>query len=918
MDIRSRTAGLTGGVVLCLSLFNSFSIAHSAEPMAPPTLVIAYPFDENSFQRQALETFKKATRDSGVAKLDLVPARKLGDSNRVLFELARLGKVDLAIVPFDVVAKEAEPFALFTTPFAFEGARHLSAVQRGSIGQDLLRGLEQTGLTGVGWWVGEFAAIAGVRPALDPIDLMERRIGFQPRSGEGQLRATSVPELSKVAGAIPVELPPTPAEAALPVGYTELVEATPRQLQRTTNAPRFITLTNHLNTGYVVVANSSKWWSMPEESRSAVIGAFDKLHVVATDALQRQEDAMLKGVGDAAVVALSRSDRSEWRAKTRQSLNLERIGPLLDQAHAYPVTTLVSAPPQATTASWNAWLEDADGKEVAAFTVGRVARVNLNLSRLPFRNLLAAANADRAVQTRLSNGQSTRFLVQPILMSAHLEAAPGQPVRAALMSASLKNLSKQPSDDAILRAYGQGKLSSREVATDLGLGDILQWSVKATQEGCADIAFVVWDEARIEPLDHVVVSLPVRQEGGVNVVCYGKQLSNQMMAGLETFLRLPGAAKSADAALHVFEFLDYGTTRSVAVLVHSKRFAESRKSASTADSGVYSWELASALSAYVNDPGQLPKLVQEAHAHVSNNRANPYEDVASDLATVLFAGKTDSDIRQGALAKEALQDAVAAGNPSKVVMRLVNEAGKAMYLPLGVLAAKASKPVVSKRFTVIQSLGAPAVPGACVRAWNIARSAALHGVAGDELKLMNEAPSKLKAPATLMTTHEAVVKYLATQPSAPEGEGFIMLAHHDAGSLRFNPTDRPPPWVRSDNINRRFPAGSFGVLAACKTDGSNQQTSAIVNRLTRQGMSSIVLSPFAVDINYGVRLALTFEKLVLEEIGTPTGATVSALFERSAAEVAKSIPANSGLQDMSLEFQLVGDPDIKICTAKGS
>jgi TRAP-type C4-dicarboxylate transport system substrate-binding protein len=890
--------------------------AAAAAPTRPPVLSVGHAFDEASFQQRAFELFAKGVADANVAQLQLIPARKFGDSDRALLDAARKGQIDLAVIPFDVVADVSEPFGIFTTPFLFDDFRHLRAVQKGALGQRLLLELRRTEVVGVGWWAGEFAAIAGERPVLEPSDLVDRRIWFQQSSIEGLRRSPFVPEWSHSIGTQPFMLPPAPPNAPLSFSAAELIEVTPLQLRRTVEAPKFITLTNHLNAGYVVVANSARWDKLPAKSRTDLIDAFERAYGVATEGLQRQQDALRQAApGNAAVLTLAAADRREWLERTRVPQRDNRIGTLIAQVREYPVARLVSTPAPEAGISWNVWLEDGLGKDATALVVGRVSHLNIDLGRLPYQRLLRNS-ADTRIKAGLSSGEPLRLLIQPILLGSQLEAAPGHPFKAVPMTATLKNATTLATDEAKRQAHWDGKLTTRALAATLGMSDIAQWSVKGNQEGCADVAFVVWDEARIEPLDHVVVSVPVQRLGGPPVTCYGKAGSKEMASGLETLLRLPrSGGTAADASLHVFEYNEFGSTRSVAVLVHARRLAAARSDPAATDPGVYSWELVSPLSAYASDPGQLPKLIAEAHERLANGKPFPYEDVAGDLATVLFAGKSERDAQQGKLASEALKDAVNTGSPGRVLARLVNEGGKSMYLPLGLLAAGASKPFVAKRFSVIQSLtGGSAGPPACIRSWHVARSPTLQGAVGSAKKLLGDAPAQLPAPAKLMTTHEAVAKYLGSQPTDTQGEGFIVLAHHDAGSLRFSPEHRPPPWIRSDNINRRFPAGSIAVLAACSTTGSSQQTSAVVNRLASQGIASIVLSPFAVDIEYGVRLALAFERQVLKELDKPTGATAATLFERSAAEVAASLPAGAALQDMSLEFQLVGDPDVTICT----
>jgi TRAP-type C4-dicarboxylate transport system substrate-binding protein len=892
----------------------------AAPAVDPPVLYVGHSFNEGTFQQQLVDAFARKVSESGTAQLRPVPVKKLGNSVKALLESVRAGHADMAIVPFEVAAEAVEGFGIFTTPFLFEGYQRLKAVQKGEIGRDLLRQLSRAELVGVGWWAGEFKAIAGDKPLLQPLDLIDRRIGFVDRTPDGLQKSDFGPSWSYQANARPFLLPPTLPNSPISFEGTEFIEATPLELRRAAGGPKFISLTNHLNDGHVVVANRASWGKLSQASRTALIAAFDEAYDIATDGLDRGEQSLRQlAPGNAAVLALTSADRRLWLERTRVPMRDSRIGGLIAHVADYPLAVFVSTPAPPARISWNTWLEDGQGRDVPSLVAGRVATLNLDLARLPYARLMRAS-ADARIKEGLASGAPLQLLIQPLLLGPQIEAVPGQSFGMSPMTASLKNVATLASDEVQRQAHWEGKLSTRQLAASLGMSDILQWKIRGNDEGCADVAFAVWDEARNEPLDHVVVTLPVRREDGPAITCYGKPDSMETAAGLETLLQGTRAVRTAaDAALHVFEYNDSGSTRSIAVLVHARRLAAARGSAGVKDPGVYSWELVSPLSSYVSGAAQLPKLVGEAHQRVANGVPFPYEAVAGDLATVLFAGKTQRDREQGQLAAAALKDAIEKGSPGRVLTRLINESGRSMYLPLGLLAARASVPFASKRFSVIQSLaGGARGPQACIRSWHVARTSTLAGAGGVAKKLLEEAPAQLPAPAALMTTHEAMAFYLGSQPTLAQGEGFIVLAHHDAGSLRFSPAHSPPPWIRSENINRRFPAGSMAVLAACSTTGVGQQTSMIVNRLASQGMASIVLSPFAVDIEFGVRMALAFEGQILKEMGKPTGATAAILFERSAEAAAASLPAAAAaLYDMSLEFQLVGDPDITICDSQG-
>ena len=167
----------------------------------------------------------------------------------------------------------------------------------------------------------------------------------------------------------------------------------------------------------------------------------------------------------------------------------------------------------------------------------------------------------------------------------------------------------------------------------------------------------------------------------------------------------------------------------------------------------------------------------------------------------------------------------------------------------------------------------------------------------------------------MIDNHASLAEFLAGNEGvvAGRGDGLIVLAHHDRGYLKFNDADRPPARVASDYIKREFSSGSVAVLAACTATGDLAATRAIVDQLAHQGVDALIVSPFAVDAEFGTRLALEFEKIVADESAKRSGATLLQVFERASIAVAAAYQNQGAFRDMALEFMLIGNPEITLC-----
>jgi hypothetical protein len=314
----------------------------------------------------------------------------------------------------------------------------------------------------------------------------------------------------------------------------------------------------------------------------------------------------------------------------------------------------------------------------------------------------------------------------------------------------------------------------------------------------------------------------------------------------------------------------------------------------------------------------MPAAIKAAHKAIDEpGRQFPFEDVASELARKVFGGAFASDRAEADKAHRALNDAIAASSEPTVIVRLISADGATLHIPFGLLAASASRPEVPKRFTVIQPFARPQrVATACIGNWRVARPPALQGVSGDAHDLLQQAAAVPPAAGIrLLGDHNALATYFASGEAGPQdrGDGLIVLAHHDAGYLKFSDADHPPSRVSADDIRRDFPASSAAILAACTATGDNPATRAIVERLAQQGVDALIVSPFAVDAEFGTRLALEFERLAAKALAERSGITLVHLFESGVANVARIYENQGARRDMALEFILIGDPDIKLC-----
>ena len=360
-----------------------------------------------------------------------------------------------------------------------------------------------------------------------------------------------------------------------------------------------------------------------------------------------------------------------------------------------------------------------------------------------------------------------------------------------------------------------------------------------------------------------------------------------------------------------------GEKRSLAIFIDKNNYSPAKLSEHEPERGVYAWRMPHWLSDYVGTEIGLPLQIGAAWLDASRGVAEPYATVANELAGYLFGAQEAVDLAKADAAKAALRKLVETQPAPIVLARLIGNEGRKLYVPLSLIAAAGNSEGVAKPFTVVQPLEIERYGGRCIQTWSFGMSAETTGL-----------DSKMKPALTELTTgnkrsgeewlqnNQALKRHLGRQAAAlrPEakGEGMVLVAHHDDFGVYFND---PPRRIPPNGFLRSYPAGSIALVASCAISKPNSGM-AIINRLNSSGMDAMIVSPFKVRVDYGFRLAVEFTKVVRESRDkrlTPTLGEVFAQAKLATTEFFNKSARKEQLQDMGLEFVLIGNPFLRLC-----
>ena len=140
-----------------------------------------------------------AERTDGRIHIEVFPSAQLGEE-RAVIEQVQFGAIDLTRVSISPLAAFSPGLDALQMPYLYNSTEHMWDVLRGSIGDEMLAGVEEAGFVGLAWFEsGARSFYNSVRPIETVADLDGLRIRVQ----ESQLMVGLVEALGAVATPMP-------------------------------------------------------------------------------------------------------------------------------------------------------------------------------------------------------------------------------------------------------------------------------------------------------------------------------------------------------------------------------------------------------------------------------------------------------------------------------------------------------------------------------------------------------------------------------------------------------------------------------------------------------------------------------------------------------------------------------------------
>lgn len=260
---------------------------------------------------QAAEYFKQQVekRTKGRVKVEVFANSMLYKDKEEL-EALQVGSVQmLAPVAGKFGPAGVKEFEVFDLPYMFPDVEALHRVTRGPIGESLLKKLDSRGMVGLAFWDAGFRVLSSNKPIRTP----EEAKGQKIRISSSKVNQAII----KSIGAIPQTMAFSEVYQALQTGVVDGADGNLSNLytQKQYEVQKYITMTNHTFSGYVVVMNKGFWERLPADIRIEIAAAV-KDATEFNDKVAEEDEAKsvaaIKASGKSTIQTLTPEERARW------------------------------------------------------------------------------------------------------------------------------------------------------------------------------------------------------------------------------------------------------------------------------------------------------------------------------------------------------------------------------------------------------------------------------------------------------------------------------------------------------------------------------------------------------------------------------------------------------------------------------
>ncbi|MGG1559806.1 DctP family TRAP transporter solute-binding subunit [Geobacillus thermoleovorans] len=278
-----------------------------------PKMVVTFSHvaTENTPKGQAALKFKEVveSKSNGAIQVKVFPSGQLyGDDNEI--EALQANNVQIIAPSVAKLSGFEKSFEIFDLPFMFKDSETLYGFEDGEGGKKLLDKLNQYGMVGLGFWPNGFKHITNNKIEIDdPSDLK----GLKIRTHGG----TMINEVYAALGASSTKIAFNETYQALQLGTVDGQENSlvNIQTQRYSEVQKYLTLTGHARSEYILVANKAWWDGLNEKTKELfmeAVKASTETGRQLEEKLEKEALDQLKGSGKINIHNLTDAERQKF------------------------------------------------------------------------------------------------------------------------------------------------------------------------------------------------------------------------------------------------------------------------------------------------------------------------------------------------------------------------------------------------------------------------------------------------------------------------------------------------------------------------------------------------------------------------------------------------------------------------------
>lgn len=275
---------------------------------------------------QGAKLFGEHLKESsgGALNVKVFPSAMLGNDVQMLGALPA-GTIEFALVGAPTLVGLVKEFGVLDLPYQFNSTAEVDAMLDGPMGQQLLAKLEAKGLVGLGFWEIGFRNLTNSKR---PIEKWEDLKGLKIRTVQSPVFRTFFDHLGANAQPMPINEVFSALEMHAIDGQENPISLI--ATQRYNEVQKYLTLSEHIYTAYVLLMSKKTWDSLDDAQRAQVRKAAEQARGEQRELARKANSEKLAELKDSGMQVNALSDEQRQRFVDQAKVVTEQVGGSID------------------------------------------------------------------------------------------------------------------------------------------------------------------------------------------------------------------------------------------------------------------------------------------------------------------------------------------------------------------------------------------------------------------------------------------------------------------------------------------------------------------------------------------------------------------------------------------------------------